>query len=519
MAVFRRLFVPTASVFVFLSVTQHVAAKSKKKPEGGCMDASTCAEDEVRAEKDGFGEIMVPNWAYWGAATQRSYELFKISTDRMPAELIRAFGIQKEACAEANSAKLGKDKTKAIQEAAQQVAKGKLNDHFPLVVYQTGSGTQTNMNVNEVIANLANEKLGEKQRGTKKPVHPNDHVNMAQSTNDGFPTAMHIAAVLQLREKVYPALLKLEKALGAKAKEFKDIVKVGRTHLQDATPITLGQEFSAWEMQVHMSIARFKDVEWRLQALAQGGTAVGTGLNTEEGWDKEFAQAVGQITGIFEFRTNPNKFEGIASHDAITELASMQSTVATSLMKIANDIRLLGSGPNNGIGEIFLPSNEAGSSIMPGKVNPTQAEALSMAASQIIGNSVAVQVANTQGHLDLNAFKPVMIFNVLKSGTLIADAANSFVDHCVVGITPNEKRIKEHLDKNLMTVTALNAVIGYDNGKKVVAEALSSGDPLRVVAVEKLKVISGADFDAAMDPSLMVGPTKTGPKRKKYEEL
>jgi len=454
-----------------------------------------------------MGELQVPEEALWGCQTQRSIFNFQIGTDTMPSELIHAFGIQKRAAAEANAAALGPEVARAIQESCDDIINGNVGmEHFPLVIYQTGSGTQTNMNVNEVIANLANAKLGEKHRGTKHPVHPNDHVNKGQSSNDSFPTAMHIAAVLALHHRFLPALADLRQALLTKAQEFQNVVKIGRTHLQDATPITLGQEFSAWAAQIERSEQRVQDVLKRLYFLAQGGTAVGTGLNTVEGFDLAFAANVAKITGL-PFVTNPNKFEGMASHDAITELASVQNTIATSLLKIGNDIRLLSSGPMGGLGEIWLPANEPGSSIMPGKVNPTQAEALTMVAAQVMGNSLAVSVSNTHGQLDLNAFKPVMIHNVLKSNNLLADALGSFSKHCVCGITANHERIKEHLDKDLMLVTALNAKIGYEKGADVAKTALAERKGLRQVAVFDRQYLTEAEYDAIIVPANMVAPT------------
>eukprot|EP00392_Amoebophrya_sp_AT5.2_P012916 g13023.t1 len=437
-----------------------------------------------------MGVVKVPKSALWGAQTQRSLENFVIGDDEMPAELIQAFAVQKKACALANRPQLGDHISDAIQFAADTVLRDGLLDQFPLVVYQTGSGTQTNMNVNEVLANLANQHLsqtasepatpaGASSSTKSKLVHPNDHVNRGQSTNDSFPTAMHIAVVVSLREKVLPALQKLAGSLREKETEFKDVVKIGRTHLQDATPLTLGQEFSAWAVQVEFAVDRIHAALPRLYLLPQGGTAVGTGLNQVEGFDTKFSKFVNAILGYDtesdgaeevgeqaagaknnKFRPAPNKFEGIAAHDAFVEIAGVQNTIAGSLMKIANDLRLLSSGPTGGLAEVWLPANEPGSSIMPGKVNPTQAEAMSMVAAQVMGNSLATSVANSHGHLDLQAFKPVIIFNVLKSNTLIADVAASFADKCVAGITPNYAKIREHLEKNLMLVTALNPKIG-----------------------------------------------------------
>jgi len=475
-----------------------------------------CDGGNTRTEKDSMGEVHVPSWAYWGASTQRSLENFKIGTDKMPKSLLRAFGIQKMACAEANREVINNDKvTDAIVKAAKKMAANEddiIDHHFPLVVYQTGSGTQTNMNVNEVLANIANESLGQ-PRGTRKPVHPNDHVNRGQSTNDGFPTAMHIATVLDIHQSLIPALERLQKGLRGKEEEFKDIIKIGRTHMQDATPLTLGQEFSAWATQIQIGQERLLDSLKRLYPLAQGGTAVGTGLNTKEGFAERMAAEVKKITG-YPFESARNKFEAIAAHDAMVEICGTLTVISGSFMKIANDIRLLGSGPTGGLGELQLPANEPGSSIMPGKVNPTQAEAMSMVAAQVIGNCAAVTVANSHGHLDLQAFKPVIIFNVLNSIKLLADSANSFQSKCVVGIQANCPKIKEHLDKNLMLVTALNARIGYDRAAKIAKTALKEGKTLREVAVAD--GIDGDEFDKIVDPKEMVSPWKGGSSK---EEL
>jgi fumarate hydratase class II len=399
--------------------------------------------------------------------------------------------------------KLDKKLGKAIVEAAGEVAAGKLDDHFPLVVWQTGSGTQTNMNANEVIANRANEMLGGK-RGDKKPIHPNDQVNYGQSSNDSFPTAMHVAAARQAHDAVLPALDHLAKALEAKAKEFAKIIKIGRTHLQDATPVTLGQEFGGYAQQIRNGIDRVKATFPRLHQVAQGGTAVGTGLNAAKGFDKAFVEELKKLTGL-PFASAKNKFEGLAAHDALVELSGAYNVLATSLMKIANDIRLLGSGPRSGIGEIHLPENEPGSSIMPGKVNPTQAEALTMVACQVMGNNVAVTVAGSNGHLELNVFKPVIIHNVLQSGQLIADACRSFADNCVIGITANKARIQQQLEQSLMLVTALNPHIGYDNAAKVAKKAHAEGTSLREAAVA-LKLLTGEQFDKLVRPQDMLGP-------------
>ncbi|MEX1203941.1 MAG: class II fumarate hydratase, partial [Dongiaceae bacterium] len=449
---------------------------------------------KVRVESDSMGEVEVPAERYWGAQTQRSLQNFRIGGERMPVPLVRALGLLKQAAAATNM-QLGQiDRTvgEAIVRAAREVADGALDDHFPLVVWQTGSGTQTNMNANEVIANRANELLGGK-RGAKAPVHPNDHVNRGQSSNDSFPTAMHIAAVQQARHEVVPALAHLHEALAAKAREFADIVKIGRTHLQDATPIGLGQEFSGYAAQVGNGIARVEAALPRLYPLAQGGTAVGTGLNAVAGFAEAFAAEVARLTGL-PFVTADNKFEALAAHDALVELSGAYNVLAVSLMKIANDIRLAGSGPRSGLGELILPENEPGSSIMPGKVNPTQAEALTMVAAQVMGNHVTVTVAGSQGHFELNVFKPVMIYDLLQSGRLIADACRSFADNCVRGIRANKPRIEQLLNQSLMLVTALNPHIGYDNAAKVAKKAHAENLSLREAAVA-LGLLSGEEFD------------------------
>jgi fumarate hydratase class II len=459
----------------------------------------------TRSESDSFGPIDVPADKLWGAQTQRSFQNFEIGGERMPTPLIRAFGLLKQAAAEANMAagKLDKKVGKAIAAAAAEVASGQLDDHFPLVVWQTGSGTQTNMNLNEVIANRANEMLGGK-RGDKKPVHPNDQVNYGQSSNDSFPTAMHIAAVRQVHDDVLPALDHLAKALETKSKEFTKVIKIGRTHLQDATPVTLGQEFSGYATQIRLGIDRVKACLPRLYALAQGGTAVGTGLNTAKGFDKAFADELKKLTGL-PFAPARNKFEALAAHDAMVEVSGAYNVLAASLMKIANDLRLLGSGPRSGIAEINLPENEPGSSIMPGKVNPTQAEALTMVCAQVMGNNVTVTIAGSNGHLELNVFKPVIIYNVLQSGRLIADACRSFTDNCVAGITVNLPRIKQLLEQSLMLVTALNTHIGYDNAAKVAKKAHKEGKSLKQAALE-LDLLTSEQFDQWVKPADMLGP-------------
>ncbi|EJT46017.1 fumarate hydratase [Trichosporon asahii var. asahii CBS 2479] len=466
------------------------------------------AEQKYRTESDTFGPLQVPADKYWGAQTQRSLQNFKIGgpAERMPEPLIKAFGTVKKAAAHVNET-YGLDPkiAGAISQAADEVISGKLIDNFPLVVFQTGSGTQTNMNTNEVISNRAIELLGG-EIGSKKPVHPNDHVNMSQSSNDTFPTAMHVAAVVEIRSKLIPALQTLRDALDAKAKEFKDIVKIGRTHLQDATPLTLGQEFSGYVTQLDRGIERVENTLKHLSQLAQGGTAVGTGLNTKEGFDVKVAEEISKITG-YPFETNPNKFEGLAAHDAIVEASGALNVVAVSLMKIANDIRYLGSGPRCGLGELSLPENEPGSSIMPGKVNPTQCEALTMVAAQVMGNNTTISVAGSYGQFELNVFKPVLIANLLRSIRLLTDGANSFTEHCVVGIEANKDRINALLNESLMLVTCLNSTIGYDNAAKIAKNAHKKGITLRESALES-GLISAEQFDKVVRPELMLGPTK-----------
>ena len=465
------------------------------------------SEPKTRIESDSMGEIAVPADRLWGAQTQRSLENFRIGGERMPLPLIHAFGILKLAAAETNMrlGTLDRKIGEAIVAAAREVADGKLDEHFPLVVWQTGSGTQTNMNLNEVIANRANEMLGAK-RGDKKPVHPNDQVNLCQSSNDSFPTAMHIAAVMQIRGQVIPALQHLHGALEAKSKAFAEIIKIGRTHLQDATPLTLGQEFSGYAQQAANGIQRLEAVLPRLYALAQGGTAVGTGLNATVGFAEGFAAAVACITG-YPFLSAPNKFESMAAHDAIIEASGAYNVIAASCMKIANDIRLAGSGPRSGLGELMLPENEPGSSIMPGKVNPTQAEALTMLATQVMGNHVTITVAGSQGHFELNVFKPVMIHDFLQSGRLLADGCRSFTDNCVVGIRANRERINQLLHQSLMLVTALNPHIGYDKAAKVAKKAHAEGTTLREAAVA-LGFLTAEEFDRMVRPEDMLGPRR-----------
>ncbi len=462
---------------------------------------------DIRIETDSLGEMKVPADRYWGAQTQRSLQNFKIGGERMPQPLVRALGIQKKAAALVNMSLGAMDDAKigeAIVAAAEEVIEGTLAEHFPLVVWQTGSGTQTNMNANEVIANRAIEMLGG-EIGSKSPVHPNDHCNMGQSSNDTFPTVMHIAAVEQIEHELIPSLEHLHAALDGKAKAFAEIVKIGRTHLQDATPLTLGQEFSGYACQVAYGIARIRETLPRLLQLAQGGTAVGSGLNAKIGFAEAFAEEVARITG-FPFVTAENKFEALAAHDAIVEASGACNTIAVSLMKIANDIRMLGSGPRCGIGELVLPANEPGSSIMPGKVNPTQSEALTMVCAQVMGNHVAVSVAGSNGHYELNVFKPVMIFNLLQSIRLLADAAHSFADNCVVGIEANRERIDALLHESLMLVTALNPHIGYDNAAKVAKKAYADGSTLKAAAME-LGLLTSEQFDEWVRPENMVGPS------------
>ncbi len=458
-----------------------------------------------RIETDSIGDIEVPANHYWGAQTQRSLHNFKIGTEKMPKPVIRALGIQKKAAAITNK-ELGILDTKiadAIIKAADEVISGKLIDEFPLVVWQTGSGTQSNMNANEVIANRAIDILGG-EIGSKSPVHPNDHCNMGQSSNDTFPTVMHISSAIEVHESLIPALEKLYNSLVKKSESFKDIVKIGRTHLQDATPLTLGQEFSGYATQIKYAIERVKTTLPRLMQLAQGGTAVGTGINCKVGFDKKFAENVSKITGL-KFKTAENKFEALAAHDAMVELSGVLNIIAVSLMKIANDIRLLGSGPRCGIGEISLPANEPGSSIMPGKVNPTQCEAMTMVCAQVMGNHVAVTVAGSNGHFELNVFKPVIIYNVLQSIRIISDASNSFVDKCIDGINVNKERVEKLMNESLMLVTALNPYIGYDNAAKIAKKAHTDGTSLKKAGVE-LGILSAEQFDEWIKPEEMIKP-------------
>lgn len=464
------------------------------------------AASEYRIERDSFGELKVPVDKYYGAQTVRSTMNFKIGgpSERMPIQVIKAFGILKRAAAEVNK-EFGLDPkiADAIIQAADEVSAGKLDDHFPLVVWQTGSGTQSNMNVNEVISNRAIEILGGKL-GSKDPVHPNDHVNKSQSSNDTFPTAMHIAAATEVHHVLLPGLQALHDALAAKAVEFKDIIKIGRTHTQDAVPLSLGQEFSGYVQQMKYSIERVKSAMPRVYELAAGGTAVGTGLNTRIGFAEKIASTVSSLTGL-PFITAPNKFEALAAHDAMVELSGALNTVAVSLMKIANDIRFLGSGPRSGLGELILPENEPGSSIMPGNVNPTQCEAITMVAAQVMGNNVAVTIGGSNGHFELNVFKPMIIKNVLNSARLLGDASVSFTNNCVLGIEPNIERINKLMNESLMLVTALNEHIGYDKAATIAKTAHKKGSTLKAVAVE-LGYLTEEQFDQWVKPSEMLGP-------------
>ena len=460
---------------------------------------------EMRTESDTMGAVRVPVDRYWGAQTQRSLGNFRIGEERMPREVIHAYGVLKRAAAEVNMEQGALDRKigKAIVKAATETMNGRLDDHFPLVVWQTGSGTQTNMNANEVISNRAIETMGG-EIGSKDPVHPNDHVNRSQSSNDTFPTAMHIAAVDRIETLLLPALRHLHDALDERRRAFARVIKIGRTHTQDAVPLTLGQEFSGYVQQMKYGIDRVKQTLPRLSELAQGGTAVGTGLNAPKGFDKAFAARVSDITG-FRFRTARNKFEALAANDAAVEASGALNVLAASLMKIANDIRFLGSGPRSGLGELILPANEPGSSIMPGKVNPTQCEALTMVCCQVIGNHTAVTVAGSNGHFELNVFKPVIIHNLLQSIRLIADACVSFADNCVSGIEANEARIDRLMSDSLMLVTALNPHIGYDNAAKIAKTAHADGSTLKEAGV-KLGLLTGEQFDAWVRPEKMTRP-------------
>jgi fumarate hydratase class II len=459
----------------------------------------------TRTETDTFGPIEVAADRYWGAQAQRSLGNFKIGWEKQPLPVVRALGIVKRAAAEANLAlgKLDPKIAETIIAAANEVIEGKLNDHFPLVVWQTGSGTQSNMNANEVISNRAIEMLGG-EMGSKKPVHPNDHVNMSQSSNDTFPTAMHIACAEQVVHDLLPALKHLHKALAAKAAEWKDIIKIGRTHTQDATPLTLGQEFGGYAQQIENGIARIEMTLPMLMQLAQGGTAVGTGLNAPIGFAEKVAEQIASITGL-AFTTAPNKFEALAAHDAMVFTHGAINTVAASLFKIANDIRFLGSGPRAGLGELALPENEPGSSIMPGKVNPTQSEALTQVCAQVFGNHSTLTFAGSQGHFELNVFNPVMAYNFLQSVRLVADAAISFTDNCVVGIEPRVDNIKKGVENSLMLVTALNGKLGYDACAKIAKTAHKNGTTLREEAVGG-GYLTNEEFDQYVRPEKMISP-------------
>ena len=459
---------------------------------------------KTRIETDTFGPIEVDATKYWGAQAQRSIGNFKIGWEKQPLPVVRALGIVKRAAAETNMAlgRLDKSIGETIVKAAQEVIDGKLDEHFPLVVWQTGSGTQSNMNANEVISNRAIEMLGGVM-GSKKPVHPNDHVNMSQSSNDTYPTAMHVACAEQVQHHLIPALKHLHKALEAKARAWNHIIKIGRTHTQDATPLTLGQEFSGYAQQVANGIRRIEMTMPMLMELAQGGTAVGTGLNAPVGFAEMVADRIAKITGL-AFTSAPNKFEALAAHDAMVMTHGAINTVAASLFKIANDIRLLGSGPRSGLGELSLPENEPGSSIMPGKVNPTQCEALTMVCVQVFGNHAALTFADSQGHFELNVYNPVMAYNFLQSVRLLSDAAVSFTDNCVVGIEAREDNIRQALDRSLMLVTALAPKYGYDRAAKIAKTAHKNGTTLREEAVKD--GIDAADFDAIVRPEDMLGP-------------
>ncbi|MBD3745564.1 MAG: class II fumarate hydratase [Sphingopyxis terrae] len=466
---------------------------------------------DTRIESDSIGEIAVPANAYWGAQTQRSIENFPFGArERMPIEIVHALALVKQAAARVNRRHgLSAEKADAIEAAAREVADGKHDDQFPLVIWQTGSGTQSNMNVNEVIAGRANEMLSG-QRGGKSPVHPNDDVNRSQSSNDSFPTAMHVAATLAMAHRLMPALDRLMDALLAKAKAWDDIVKIGRTHLQDATPLTLGQEFSGYYAQLRLCRTRTEPmVDHAITRLAQGGTAVGTGLNAPAGFAEDIAAELAAITGL-GFKSAPNKFEALASHDVLVDLSGRLNTLAVALTKIANDIRLLGSGPRAGLGEIDLPANEPGSSIMPGKVNPTQCEMLTMVAAQVIGNHQAVTVGGMQGHLELNVFKPLIGANVIRSIDLLATGMEGFAARCVDGIEPNRARIAELVDRSLMLVTALAPEIGYDKAAKIAKHAHETGSTLRAAALD-LGYVDAATFDRVVDPRHMLGPEPESP--------
>ncbi|MFG6499917.1 class II fumarate hydratase [Sulfitobacter sp. 1A13191] len=460
---------------------------------------------DTRTETDSFGPLEVPADKYWGAQTQRSIMNFPIGWEKQPIAIVRALGVIKKACAQANVAQgsLDEERGRAIIQAAGEVFEGKFDDNFPLVVWQTGSGTQSNMNANEVIANRAIEVMGG-TIGSKDPVHPNDHCNMGQSSNDTFPTAMHIATAMTARDVLLPGLEKLHGALQKKVEEFDGIIKIGRTHTQDATPLTLSQEFSGYTHQVAMGIARVRDALGRIYELAQGGTAVGTGLNTKQGWAETVAHNMAEITGL-PFVTAPNKFEALAAHDAMVEISGALKTVSASLFKIANDIRLLGSGPRCGLGELILPENEPGSSIMPGKVNPTQCEALTQVCAHVMGNDAAVGFAGSQGHFELNVYKPMMAYNVLQSMQLLGDAASAFTDNLVDGLKADADRIEKLMRESLMLVTALAPEIGYDNATKVAKTAHKNGTTLKEEAIA-LGFVDAETFERVVRPENMIGP-------------
>ncbi len=460
---------------------------------------------KTRTETDSFGPLDVPADKYWGAQTQRSIMNFPIGWEKQPVAIVRALGVIKQACAMANrtAGALDADKADAIIQAASEVANGALDDNFPLVVWQTGSGTQSNMNANEVIANRAIEIMGG-EIGSKDPVHPNDHCNMGQSSNDTFPTAMHIATAMTAHDVLLPGLAKLHAALETKVQEFDGIVKIGRTHTMDATPLTLAQEFSGYAHQVAMGIARVKAALPRIYELAQGGTAVGTGLNTRPGWAVDVAANMAEITGL-PFVTAPNKFEALAAHDAMVEMSGAVKTVAASLFKIANDIRLLGSGPRCGLGELMLPENEPGSSIMPGKVNPTQCEAITQVCAHVFGNDAAIGFAGSQGHFELNVYKPMIAYNLLQSMQLIGDACAAFTDNCVAGIRANTDRIDQLMRESLMLVTALAPTIGYDNATTVAKTAHKNGTTLKEEAI-RLGFVDAETFERVVRPENMIGP-------------
>lgn len=464
----------------------------------------------VRTEKDTMGTVEVPADKYWGAQTQRSLENFAIGGDnmRMPMEIIRAFAVLKKAAASTNATLgvLDREKSDLIGRVCDEIIEGKLDDHFPLKVWQTGSGTQSNMNVNEVVANRAHVISGGTLTDEKKKIHPNDDVNKSQSSNDTFPTAMHIASYKLIEEHTLPKLSELRETLDQKAKSFAEVVKIGRTHFMDATPLTLGNEFSGYVAQLDHGIRALKNTMVHLGELALGGTAVGTGLNTPEGYSEAVAKEISQISGL-PFMTAPNKFEALAAHDAMVETSGALKQLAVALMKIGNDVRMLASGPRCGIGEIEIPENEPGSSIMPGKVNPTQCEALTMVCAHVVGADVAISTGGMNGHFELNVFKPMMVYNLLNSARLLADAADSFNRNCAVGIEPNHERIKQNLDNSLMLVTALNTHIGYDNAAKIAKKAHKEGTTLREAALS-LELLTNEQFDKWVDPKKMIGSLK-----------